>query len=248
MVLAEGAGGMKPAAPEAVATTVMHLSVREIRMIVERILLSLRLPDGFVPEVRDCILYSQVSGLGGLAMLKRDMKRLRDARPTAMRVVGDGRGPVLDAAQQHAWIVAPSLLDLALADFRIARRASYDVTNVFEAHELSLLHGFGERYGARIDVAASDGRATVRVIEDGLTGGDGVMAHVLTHGTPVPASLWQELYACSHDALTPDSIESRRHAGPVMVDAQGRVHGRDDDDTDFTLLGVSHPNPAPETA
>jgi hypothetical protein len=54
----------------------------------------------------------------------------------------------------------------------------------------------------------------------------------------VPRALWEELYDWSHDALTPDSIESRRHAGPVMVDADGRIHGRDDDDTDFTLLGL----------
>ena len=32
-----------------------------------------------------------------------------------------------------------------------------------------------------------------------------------------------------------------------MVDAQGRVHGRDDDDTDFTLLGVETASPAQET-
>jgi len=58
----------------------------------------------------------------------------------------------------------------------------------------------------------------------------------LRDGFAVSRALWRTLYDRSGEALTPDSIESRRHAGPVMVDAHGRVHGRDDDDTDFELL------------
>lgn len=238
---------MKAVSPDTLTAGIMHLSVREVRMIVERILLSLGLPEGFVPAVRDCILYSQADGLGGLAMLKRDVERLRNADPAVMRATVGKSGPVLDAAQQHAWMAAPSLLDLALTRFRTGGDGVSAAENVFEAPELALLHGLAGRFGARIELSTADNRTNVRVIDDGLAGADVVMARLLADGTPVPRALWEELYALSHDALTPDSIESRRHAGPVMVDAQGRVHGRDDDDTDFSLLGASPPNPASGT-
>ena len=61
----------------------MTLSVREIRMVVERILLAAGIPDGFMPAVRDCrALLPQAMGLGGLALLKRD---IRDAAPDRSR-------------------------------------------------------------------------------------------------------------------------------------------------------------------
>ena len=111
-----------------------------------------------------------------------------------------------------------------------------------------LLGGYAGRFGARAEVTASGHDAVLRVIADGLNDPDLILQTALADGTPVPKALWEELYALSHDALTPDSIESRRHAGPVMVDAQGRVHGRDDDDTDFSLLGGSPAGTTSENA
>jgi hypothetical protein len=239
---------MKTVLSDMLTAGTMDLSVREVRMIVERILLSLRVPEGFVPAARDCILYSQAQGLGGLAMLKRDMERLRGANPAGMSTTAAPPGPLLDAAQQHAWIAAPSLLDLALAGFRTGGTGTVTAVNVYEPHELVLLEGMAGRFGAKVELSFAGGSATLNVVEDRLIDADRVMAGLLAHGTPVPRSLWADLYVRSHDALTPDSIESRRHAGPVMVDAQGRVHGRDDDDTDFALLGAPSNPPTPETA
>jgi hypothetical protein len=181
-------------------------------------------------------------------MLKRDFDRLKQARPAAMEVSAGPGAPVLDAARQHAWIVAPGLLDLALADIRTGGEGTVSVNNVAEAPELRLLHGYAGRFGARVEVVAGNGGAAVRVTADGLTNADETLERVLAEGMPVPAALWRELYARSHEALTPDSIVSRRHAGPVMVDAQGKVHGRDDDDTDFALLGVNQTDTAAENA
>ena len=238
---------MKSMMPGDFNVEMMPLSVREIRMVVERILLSVRIPDGFVPAVRDCVLYSQAMGLGGLAMLKRDYDHLKNAKPASMRLISaaDCSG-ILDAANQHAWIVAPSLIDLAIADARLGGNGEARVRNVVEVAELALLGGYAGRFGVRVDMTTRDKDALLRVTADGLGGHDQVLQGALANGMPVPKLLWEELYARSHDALTPDSIESRRHAGPVMVDAEGRVHGRDDDDTDFTLLGVNPASPARE--
>lgn len=236
-------------APDSAAGKIMHLSVREIRMIVERILLTTGLPDGFVPAVRDCVLYSQAMGLGGMATLKRDYEVLKRARPEAMQFVdgSDGRAE-LDAVNQHAWIVAPNLIDLALAAARTGRKGEIRVHNVAEISELALLPGFAGRFGARIELGLDEGCASIRVVADGLAEPDEVLRRALAQGLPVPKSLWEDLYAKSHEALTPDSIVSRRHAGPVMVDAHGRVHGRDDDDTDFALLGMTPANSVPENS
>ena len=48
----------------------MTWSVREARMIVERILLAAGIPDGFVPAVRDAVVYAQAMGLNGLEILR----------------------------------------------------------------------------------------------------------------------------------------------------------------------------------
>jgi hypothetical protein len=218
--------------------TMMIWSVREARMIVERILLAAGIPDGFVPAVRDGVLYAQAMGLDGLATLKRDIEALQSADPAALASTPDG---ALDGGGQHAFIVAPAALDLALAAFRRGEGDGIAVRDVAASDMLRVIEGLAGRHGATAMV--EEGR--VRVTADGRDGEDAVLMHALRHGMPAPRALWEELYAWSHAALTPDSIESRRHAGPVMVDAQGRVHGRDDDDTDFTLLGLA---PAAEEA
>ena len=56
------------------------LSVRETRMIVERILLTLNMPQGFVPAVGNCILYSQALRLGGLAAFQDTMDAIAAGR------------------------------------------------------------------------------------------------------------------------------------------------------------------------
>ena len=124
-------------------------------MIVERVLLSLRIPDGFVPAVRDCVLYSQIANLGGLAMLGRDCETLRQARTETPRLRTEGNLQVLNGANQHAWIVAPAVLDLALASARAGGRGEIVTENVAEPAELALLTGMAGRYGAMVDVNVS---------------------------------------------------------------------------------------------
>lgn len=63
------------------------------------------------------------------------------------------------------------------------------------------------------------------------------MQRILSEGFASTRGLWERLYTRALGALTPDTVSSRRHAGTVMVDANGKVIGRpDDDDTDFSLL------------
>jgi hypothetical protein len=212
------------------------LSVRETRMIVERILLTLNLPAGFVPAVGNCILYSQALLRGGLAHLQETMNTIAAARLSEIRLIDDRSGLVLDGGGNHAWLVMHDALDLALAEHRLGGKGALEITNVSAGSELFVIEGLAERHRARAKIQATTSGAHVGIVADRLPGEDAVMWRALRDGFAVSSELWRSLYERSGEALTPDSIESRRHAGPVMVDAQGRVHGRDDDDTDFELL------------
>jgi hypothetical protein len=215
------------------------LAVREVRMIVERLLLTTGMSAGFVPAVRDSILYSQAQGLGGLAALAECLETLRAAQPSAVTIATEtARELVIDAGHQHSWIAAPSVLDLALDRFREGHVGPLLVRNLAAAEELAIVSGLAGRHGARATVSRTDGACVIRIVADGQSEPDAVLAEALRTGFAVPRTLWHTLYEQSKQALAPDSIASRRHAGPVMVDADGRIHGRDDDETDFSMLGL----------
>lgn len=223
--------------PQRGGETGVVLSVRETRMIVERILLTTGLPDGFVPAAGNCVLYSQALGLGGLAALETVLDDLKGADCTALRLVEDRpETSALDGGGLHAWLIANDALELALARHRAGAVGQVEVRNVSSPDELLVMEGLAYRHDARADVVLVAGGAKVRIVADRTGEPDVVMDAALRDGFAVSRRLWRSLFDRSGDALTPDSIESRRHAGPVMVDAEGRIHGRDDDDTDFELL------------
>ena len=222
--------------PQRGAETGVVLSVRETRMIVERILLTTGLPDGFVPAAGNCVLYSQALGLGGLAAFETAIAALTGTKLSALRVVEDKDAVAIDGGGLHAWLIANDALELALARHRAGAVGQAEIRNVLSPDELLVMEGLAYRHDARADVVLVPGGATVRIVADRTGEPDVVMDAALRDGFAVSRRLWRSLFDRSGDALTPDSIESRRHAGPVMVDAEGRVHGRDDDDTDFELL------------
>jgi hypothetical protein len=209
----------------------MQLSVREVRMILERILLAAGLPQGLIPDVRDAVMYSHAMKLGGLPLFRQRFVAARSIPlPHAMM-----EGDTLDGGGGHAWMLAPSVIDFAIASHR-SDGNGLAVRNVQDIAELKLLEGFAGRYGASAEVTLKDTNAAVVKVTGDNNAPDAVLDSALAIALPVPRSLWQDLYAFSHRALAKDSVVSRRHAGPVMVDADGRVHGRDDDDSDFTFL------------
>lgn len=64
-----------------------------------------------------------------------------------------------------------------------------------------------------------------------------VLERIRRNGLTVDAALWWQLFHRSAEALAPDSYVSRRHAGPIIVEADGKVIGRqDEDETDLSLL------------
>jgi hypothetical protein len=235
---------------------------REIRLVVERLLLLTRLPFGFIPAMRDVVLYSAIAGLGGLDLLLTRLEELKQADPSALRVAEPEPGRFeVDCGGQHAWVALPSLLDLAAEGVALHGSAVVTVTAVQDPQELLAAAGLGRRQGvlafgaigqARVAAPCADGvapgllrnaqaaatlfAAPVKEPNPGLV--DPLLARALREGLAVPAELWWRAHHLSNTALAPDTVESRRHAGPLIVMPDGRVIGRqdNDDDTDFSLL------------
>lgn len=235
---------------------------REIRLVVERLLLLTPLPFGFVPAVRDVVLYSAIAGLGGLPLMLERLEELKRADASAIRVQEPEPGRYeVDCGGQHAWMALPSLLDLAAEGVALHGSAVVTASAVQDPQELLAAAGLGRRQGvlafgaigaAEIAAPCADGVAPGRLRNTrasatlfaapmvapmpGLV--DPLLDRALREGLAVPAALWWEAHDLSNTALAPDTVESRRHAGPLIVMPDGTVIGRkdNDDDTDFSLL------------
>ncbi|WP_338663782.1 hypothetical protein VQH23_01185 [Pararoseomonas sp. SCSIO 73927] len=224
---------------------------REVRLVVERILLLTTVPHGLIPAVRDVVLYSAAAGLGGLPLLRRRFADLRAAETVAPRITEISPSHLaVDAGGGHAWVALPMILD-ALGD-AVAREgaALAEVTNLRDPEELRTASAYAPREGLSVFVADAAtlpaGLGTITLTAAPSTAGDAVLERALREGVVVEPALWWDLHHLSNTALSTDTPESRRHAGPVIVEADGRVTGRTDhdDDTDLSLLTSAKPESA----
>jgi hypothetical protein len=214
------------------------MSVREARMYVGRILMTCGLPSGAVHAVTECILTSQSAGYGGFASLLRDHGDLRMPDFTRLRVTDvDPCTLAVDAGELHAWIFAPTLLDLAVDVARRQGAATLRVRNARASDELRILPDLARRHGAPADVECHDAEVTLRVANGSpprqAEQWDPLLLRALRYGYRVNESLWRDLHALSNGALARDSVVSRRHAGPVILLDDGTVVGRQPSDDDY---------------
>ncbi|MBK1840523.1 hypothetical protein JHL17_24270 [Azospirillum sp. YIM B02556] len=223
----------------------MQVSLRESRLVLERLMQVTRVEPGLVPSLRDCALYSAALGLGGFPELLRHLDLLRTAKPIGLRLLESAdmpalEEPVAECAGQHAWIVAPALVDLCVERHRRGLPGVLVARNLIEADELRIAGALAEANGlsATVTVVEQDGGTAVRLsVRPRADGSPTVLDTIRRHGIPVETALWWRLFHLANEALAPDSYTSRRHAGAIMVTADGRVVGRqDEDDTDLSLL------------
>ena len=220
---------------------ILRIMPREMRMMSERILQQTALPMGFVLTVYDLPMYSQMMGLGGLRLLEQRFSRLKSADPRKIRIVLESSGKlVVDCGAEHAWIAIPSLIDLLCELTERFGAGQVEVLNVDDPKELKVAEGFGRRFG--LDIGFTDAATPVlsahNLETEDADHQDAVLWKALRDGADMPADLWWRIYALAKQALAPDTVVSRRHAGPVMVTDDGRVIGRadNDDDTDLEFL------------
>ncbi len=223
----------------------LQVSLRESRLVLERLMQVTRVEPGLVPSLRDCALYSAALGLGGFPELLRHLDLLRAAKPIGLRILDGADTPppdtlVADCTGQHAWIAAPALVDLCVERHRRGLPGVLVAQNLTEMSELHIAGALAEAHGLSATVAAEeqDGGTAVRLsVQSRADGHPTVLDTIRRHGIAVEADLWWRLFHLANEALAPDSFTSRRHAGAIMVTADGRVVGRqDEDDTDLSLL------------
>ncbi|TWT15741.1 hypothetical protein [Reyranella sp. CPCC 100927] len=214
------------------------LSLREIRMVLERLVQAAGVPDGLLPSVRDAAVYAAILPVSGFDGIERQIAHLKASVPHPLVLDDQGTLPVIDGSGQHAWLVADAVLDVAIAQFRLTGQGEVKVTGVAQSAELRAIQGQAERHALAASVEFEGAGARVRIAPRPAATPTR-LDHVRRNGFVVAAATWWPLYHASHAALAPDSFESRRHAGTVRVEADGRIVGRnDEDETDLAMLAA----------
>jgi hypothetical protein len=214
----------------------LRLSLRECRLILERLVQAAGAPSGMLHAVRDCALYSAILPGRGLAEMPLRLKALRGSAPAPIRLDEGGGAIIAEAQGQHAWYAAHALIDLAVERFRTRGEGRLIATNLCEPGELRVVAGLAERHGLAAALERSENKWALSV-SPRPAAAQTWLERLIHEGFMVPAEIWRPLYEASHEALAPDSFESRRHAGTIRVEADGRIVGRnDEDETDLALL------------
>jgi hypothetical protein len=219
--------------------TTMRVMPREMRLMSERILSLSSLPKGFFLVVGDFPMYSQKLGLGGFALFEQRLESFRSADPSKIAIASEnGNSITLDAAGEHAWFVLPAAIDL-LGELA-ARFGSAELTvdNAADAEELAIAGSFGGRSGIAVTVSGNVLKAVPAPVTGDVRKDDPLLWALLEEGVVIDADQWWRIYYLAKQALATDSIVSRRHAGPMIVNEDGTIIGRkdNDDETDVTFL------------
>lgn len=221
------------------SNTSMRVMPREMRLMSERIFSLSSLPKGFFLMVGDFPMYSQKLGLGGFALFEERFESFKSADPARISITSeDGNRLKLDAAGEHAWFVLPTAIDL-LGEL-VGRFGSAELTavNVADAEELAIAAGFGGRTGLSITVSDNVLKAVPADITGDVRKDDPLLWSLFEDGVQVEADLWWRIYHLAKQALATDSVVSRRHAGPMIINEDGTIIGRkdNDDETDVSFL------------
>ncbi|WOH18183.1 hypothetical protein IRJ34_17785 [Paenarthrobacter sp. GOM3] len=209
------------------------MSVRECRLILERLLVASGALTGEVPAARDALLGAEIHGLGLL--------RLIHAQPLTLAskpVRYDETGPavVVDGSGSLSALLIPALRDIILERGTV----EISIRNATCPELLQALDSVPELDSSRLSVSVSKDDAAVvsaapaspeesaaRLAERTRRNNQ---AHM--NGLPVPGVVWLELYQRSNAALLGESAETRSHAGYKDVDEKGRIVKQMDDDVD----------------
>lgn len=219
--------------------TPMRVMPREMRLMSERIFSLSSLPKGFFLVVVDFPMYSQKLGLGGFALFERRFESFKSADPSRVAIAfEDGSRITLDAAGEHAWFVLPAAIDL-LGELT-ARFGSAELTvdGACDEAELAVAASFGSRTGLSISVSGNLLKSVPSPITSEVRKDDPLLWALLEKGAEIEADLWWRIYHLAKQALATDSVVSRRHAGPMIINEDGTIIGRkdNDDETDVSFL------------
>ncbi|MFF7333923.1 hypothetical protein [Streptomyces sp. NPDC008150] len=199
---------------------VLSVSVREMRLMTGRVMLTTTVPFGSAAAARDVVVAAEIHGLGGLAGLLDALPALRGPhlRPELRYTAAGFVFP--DARAQPPLATAADLLDLAVAAAPADGSARLAAPGGDWA--VRALVPLAARHGVELTVSRDE--LTVRRATAGpRTGPDAAEHRALSYGVRVPAALWHRVVAEAESALTPDSPLSRTHAGDSLFGPGGEI-------------------------
>jgi len=218
-------------------STTMRATLRECRMVVERLCQSVGVPDGILPSVTNCGVYSAALGLAGFPGMERQLDLVRNVEPEGLSFFEAGGVINVDAAGLHAWVAAEPALDLLVAAFRTGTARELIISDVSQPAELGTIRALSQKHGFEAEVEV--GNRTVVHLFPRARGEPTVLDRIICEGIEVERDLWFHLFHRSHDALAPDTVISRTHTGSIIVRPDGTIIGKEDPefaDMDLTML------------
>lgn len=208
----------------------INLSLRETRLLLERIFQHLGVEDCLLHSVKDAAMYSvalKISDFGGLF---DHFDAVSDFAPHRMRLVDGEAIDTLDAGGQHAWIVAEPALALLVSSHRHRTGSAVVVRNATAPRELGVIAGLAEKFGIVAEISNhADGSVEIRArTADPIK--PKILAFIQREGLSTTYGLWERLLDLSKKALAPDSPLSRTHNGDIIVRPDGKIIGRRDEE------------------
>ncbi|MFD3608844.1 hypothetical protein ACFWXA_12370 [Streptomyces atroolivaceus] len=241
----------------------VRLSLRELRLITERLLQAQGLALGAVHAVRDLVLHAQAAGLPALQFLSEGLSAADRAGSGRVEIAAEAPGTlVVDCLGQSALVVAPALLDLLQAE--PGERVTLWAGRVERTALAAVLEHQGTDRGVVLTVTPASADAAPAAglppLPEALAG-DGVLlvmerrapelpddpellrllplvgslpaARAVHTGVETSAALWWSLFEDSARALSTESVTSLKHAGATAVDENGVIEPDLTDDVDF---------------
>jgi hypothetical protein len=208
------------------------MSVRECRLILERLLVVAGTDPGALAATRDALLDAQVLGAPVLESVHRDPSLLTPSRArTTCHQPGHW---TVDGQDQFSLLLLPVMADLLIAGAARGEQAQVHVVAARRTEDLHVLAPLLAARGATLDISFDIAGATLTAtrapadnhkLEVRRTG-------ALRDGFRVRGVVWLDLYQLSNAALVPESSDTRRHAGHEDVDEHGNFIRQMDDDAD----------------
>lgn len=220
-------------------TTTMRASARELRHMVGRYLHARQCPRFAVNAIRDAILAAEAEGFDAVSF----MEQTRSDFPLGLTqfAVSDESGRVvLDGAGSSAALLAPALIDeLALARAAGGENTAVRVLNVPGIAMISALGDYAAVRGVAYSIEDLQDDSAALVVRSvnaypaaPASGAAGpAMERILQEGYVLNEEQFWRLFHESNEALTPDSEESRRHAGSQLYDENGVLLGEVSEET-----------------
>jgi hypothetical protein len=213
-------------------------SLRENRLVMERLVQWKGVQPGLIHSVTDCAVYAIALGLVSHPDIIAQLDKVH-AGTGPVRLSDGPDGLVIDAGGRHAWIVAESVVDVAIDSFRRTGAARVAVINVTEPLLLGVIAAIAEKHGLSATATLEADGSTQLGIAPRKAADPMVLDQIRRQGLPAKRTEWFELFRLSSNALAEDTPVSRTHTGSYMVLPDGTIVGSKPSEVaeeDVTLL------------